>query len=77
VRGESFVAGELLVYRRDVYSHYDGLSIYSFQKFGAEQIRSLEVLDSDADPKWSELFEEIQIDERPVDVSPSNPGLSE
>jgi hypothetical protein len=55
----SFAAGEVLVYRGDVYSRYDGFTGYSFQKAGTEQFRSWEVFDDEDVEIWRELFEEV------------------
>lgn len=63
---QSFKAGEELVYRSDCYSHYDGFSGFTFQEVGKDSFRTIEIADEDADPNWSELFEEIQSEEKSV-----------
>jgi len=53
-----FRADEVVVFCRDYYSHYDGLSVYSFRtSSGEESFWALH--DSEPDDKWQTYFERV------------------
>ena len=53
-----FRAGEILVFCRDYYSHYDGLSVYSFRAPSGEE-RFWALHDSQPEDYWMSYFERV------------------
>ena len=58
-----FQAGEVLVFCRDYYSHYDNVSVYLFQAPSGEQ-RYWALHDAESDDRWGRVFE--RVDESPA-----------
>jgi hypothetical protein len=59
-----FRNGEVVVFGRDYYSHYDGLSVYSFRSQTGEE-RFWALHDDEPGDKWRTYFE--RVDETPAD----------
>ncbi len=53
-----FRAGEVVQFRRDYYSHYDGLSVYSFRTASGEE-KFWALHDREPDDKWQTYFERV------------------
>ena len=56
---DSFTTGEILVYRSQGWSRYDGITGYFFQAPNDEKIRRWDLPDADDIAAWKKVFEEL------------------
>jgi len=56
---DNFPAGEVLVFVRGAYSHYDNQTGYFFSQPGTQQTRVWDLNDDEPLEIWLDLFEEI------------------
>jgi len=56
---DSFHAGEVLVFVREAYSHYDNQTGFFFSQPGTHQMRVWDIHDDEKLEIWRALFEEI------------------
>ena len=59
---DTFTAGEILVYERDAWSRYDGITGYFFSEAGSGELRSWDIDDGEDLGVWRDLFEELPND---------------
>ncbi len=58
LKDSQFRVGEVVVYYRDHYNYFDGLSIYLFRTLSGEELWWT-LHDSDPDDKWKCIFERV------------------
>ena len=56
---DEFRAGEVLVFKSEAYSRYDGMTGYFFTAPDSEAYRSWDVSDEDEVSVWKDLFERL------------------
>src|SRR5262245_57877153 len=64
---DSFTAGEVLVYRSQNWSRYDGVTGYFFTAPNDDKIRRWDLPDADDIATWKKLFEDVSV--TPVTVA--------
>lgn len=62
---DRFTAGQLLTFKREGHSWYDGIRGFFFSQPGTDEIRVWDIYDSDDIAIWRELFEEMPAVDQP------------